>query len=163
MNFPLESGGNAGHLLDYASGKLKAEMRAQIKQHMEACPACRQFAGGQQAVWQALEAWEPAAVSMDFDRRLYQRIERRPVSWWARLTQPLNPLFRHAVPVAATAGVLLMAGLLMNRPAAIPVTPVRESAQVEALQPEQVEHALDDMEMLREFNHLMPDSVVSKM
>jgi anti-sigma factor RsiW len=84
MNCPLESGGNAGHLLDYAAGKLKAEARAQMERHIAGCPACRAFAGGQQAVWQALEAWEPAAVSMDFDRRLYARIDQQ-ASWWTRL------------------------------------------------------------------------------
>ena len=161
MNCPMESGGNAGHLLDYAAGKLKAGARAQMERHIAACPACREFAGGQRAVWQALDVWEPAAVSMDFDRRLYARIERQ-VSWWTRLTRPLNPLFRHAMPVAAAAGVVIMAGLLLNRPAAMPVAP-EQSAQVEALQPEQVEHALDDMEMLRELNHLVPDNAAPKM
>jgi hypothetical protein len=43
----------------------------------------------------------------------------------------------------------------MDRPAARPAAPVEESAQVETLQPDQVEHAVDDMEMLREFNHLV--------
>jgi hypothetical protein len=34
---------------------------------------------------------------------------------------------------------------------------------VEALQPDQLESALDDMEMLREFNHLVPDNAGPKM
>jgi anti-sigma factor RsiW len=161
MKCPMESGGNAGYLLDYASGKLPAEARAQMAEHVASCPVCRAFAGGQQAIWQALDAWEPAAVSLDFDRRLYARIEQQ-VSWWTRLTRPLNPLFRHAIPVAAAAGVVLVAGLMMNRPADIPATPVPKSAQVE-LQPEQVEHALDDMEMLRELNHLVPAAAEPKM
>ena len=163
MNCPMETGGNAEVLLDYASGKLNAETRAQMEHHIKACPACREFAGGQQAVWQALEAWEPAPVSLDFDRRLYQRFEQQ-VSWWTRLTQPLSPLFRHAVLAAAAASVVIMAGLLMTRPAAIPEPPVQESAQVESLQPDQVQNALDDMEMLREFNHLVrPDNVDPRM
>jgi anti-sigma factor RsiW len=162
MNCPLESGGNAGHLLDYAAGKLKAEARAQMERHIAGCPACRAFAGGQQAVWRALDAWEPAAVSMDFDRRLYARIDQQ-ASWWTRLTRPLDPLFRHALPIGAAAGVVLVAGLLMNRPAAIAVAPVEESAQVETLQPEQVEHALDDIEMLRELNQMVPDHAAPKM
>jgi anti-sigma factor RsiW len=145
---------NAGWLLDYASGKLDAGRRAQIEEHMQTCPACREFAGGQQAVWQALEAWEPAPVSMDFDRRLYHRIERQ-VSWWSRLMRPFDPLFRHAVPIAAAAGVVIMAGLLMERPAAKPAAPAEQSAQVETLQPDQVEHAVDDMVMLRDFNSLV--------
>jgi hypothetical protein len=77
--------------------------------------------------------------------------------------RPLNPLFSHAVPIAAAAGVVIMAGLLLNRPAAIPPAVAPESAQVETLQPDQVEHALDDMEMLREFNHLVPDTADPKM
>jgi anti-sigma factor RsiW len=162
----MESGGNAGHLLDYAAGKLKADARAQVEQHIEACLACREFIGAQQAVWQALEDWDPAEVSLDFDRRLYTRIEQDVSSWarwWTHLMRPLNPLLRHSVPIAATAGVVIMAGLLMNRPAAVPAAPAPQSAQVEALQPEQVESALDDMEMLREFNHLVPDNAGPKM
>ena len=161
MNCPMESGGNSEHLLDYAAGRLKPGARAQMQEHVAACPVSREFAGGQRAVWQALDAWEPAAVSMDFDRRLYARIERH-VSWWTRLTRPLNPLFRHAVPVVAAAGVVITAGLLLNRPAAVPAAP-EHSAQVEVLQPEQVEHALDDMEMLRELNHLVPGNAAPRM
>ena len=161
MNCPLEAG-NEGVLLDYAAGKLKAGARAQIDRHMESCSACNQFAGGQATVWQALDKWEPADVSMDFDRRLYARIEQ-DVPWWTRLMRPLNPLFRHSVPIAASAGVIIMAGLLLNRPAAAPVAPAPQSAQVEALQPDQLQSALDDMEMLRQFNQLVPDNAGPKM
>jgi anti-sigma factor RsiW len=162
MNCPMEPGGNASYLLDYTSGTLKAEGRARMGEHLNACPACREFVQGQNMVWEALDSWEPAPVSMDFDRRLYERIERQ-VSWWTRLTRPLNPLFQHAVPIGAAAAVLIMAGLIMNRPATMPVAPVQESAQVETLQPEQLEHAVDDMEMLRELNHLVPDNAAPRM
>lgn len=161
MNCPLEAG-NEGVLLDYAVGKLKADERAQMDRHMESCGACKQFAGAQAGVWQALDNWEPAEVSMDFDRRLYARIEQ-DVSWWTRLMRPLNPLFRHSMPIAAAAGVVIMAGLLLNRPPAVPVAPAPQSAQVEALQPDQLQSALDDMEMLRQFNQLVPDNAGPKM
>jgi anti-sigma factor RsiW len=155
MKCPLEVRDTAGCLLEYTSGKLDAERRARIEEHMAACPACHGFAGRQQAVWQALEAWEPAPVSVDFDRRLYQRIEQE-VSWWSRLLRPFDPLFRHAVPVAAAAGVVFVAGMLLQRPAGKPAAPAEESAQVlETLQPDQVEHALDDMEMVRDFSSLV--------
>jgi len=160
MNCPLEAG-NEGVLLDYAAGKLKAGGRAQMDRHMESCSACKQFAGAQATVWQALDNWEPAEVSMDFDRRLYARIEQ-DVSWWTRLMRPLNPLFRHSVPIAATAGVIIMAGLLLNRPSAVPAVPP-QSAQVESLQADQLQRALDDMEMLRQFNQLVPDNAAPRM
>jgi anti-sigma factor RsiW len=158
--------GNAELLLDYAAGKLKADVRAEMERHIAACPACSEYAGAQQTVWQALECWEPAEISLDFDRRLYARIEQDAswrTRWWTRFLQPLSPFLRHSLPIAAAAGVVIMAGLLMNRPAAAPASPAPQSAQVEALQPEQLETALDDMEMLREFNHLVPDNAGPKM
>jgi len=158
----MESGENTGILLDYAAGKLKAGVRIQMEQHIESCPVCREFAGGQQNVWQALEDWDPAEVSLDFDRRLYGRIER-DVPWWERFMRPLNPLFRHALPIAAAAGVIVMAGLIMNRPAGVAPIPAQKTAQVEALRTEQLESALADMEMLRQFNQLVPDKSDPKM
>jgi len=162
MNCPMESGEYSGILLDYAAGKLNAAARLQIEHHIETCPACREYAGTQQNVWQALEDWDPAEVSLDFDRRLYTRIER-DVPWWQRFMLPLNPLFRHSVPIAAAAGLVIMAGLIMNRPAGVTAVPAQTTAQVEALQPDQLESALADMEMLRQFNQLVPDSADPKM
>jgi anti-sigma factor RsiW len=162
MNCPLGAGGSAELLLDYAAGKLKAGARAEVERHIAACPACSEFAGAQTSVWQALQDWEPSEVSMDFDRRLYARIEQ-DVSWWTRWMRPLNPLFRHSVPIAAAAGVIIMAGLLLYRPVAIPPTPAAQSAQVESLQADQLQSALDDMEMLHQFNQLVPDNAGPKM
>lgn len=159
----MESGGNAEYLLDYAAGKLNAGAREQMARHLETCAACREFAGGQRAVWEALDDWQPTAISPDFDRRLFARIEQEPVSWWKRLTAPLH----HAVPIGATAAVLVVAGVLMLRPWNVP-TPVADAPKsarvVEQLQPEQVDQALDQMEMLRDLNHLVkPDSTEPKM
>jgi anti-sigma factor RsiW len=138
-------------LLEYTAGRLEACEASALEAHLESCTRCREFARSQKMVWQALEAWEAEPVSMDFDRRLFARIERAPVSWWARLT---GQVMRHGVPLAAAAGVIILAGLML-RPAVTPVAPPPESAQVEVLGPEQVQSALDDMEMLRDFNHLV--------
>jgi anti-sigma factor RsiW len=146
---------NAELLLAYCSGKLDAEGAAAIGKHVENCAACREFVRGQQAVWSALDAWEAAPVSADFDRRLYRRIDLE-VSWWDRLIRPFRPmLVRQGIPVAASAFLVIMASVLLDRPAAVPPADESESAQVEALQAEQVEHALDEIEMLHEFNHQM--------
>ena len=139
-------------LLEYTGGRLEARAVTALKAHLESCARCREFAQNQKAVWQALEAWEAEPVSMDFDRRLFARIEQAPASWWARLT---GQVMHHAVPVAAAAGVMILAGLMLERTAVTPVAPPQESAQVDVLGPEQVQSALDDMEMLRDFNHLV--------
>lgn len=152
MNCPLDIPENAQVLLDYCTRKLDAGRTAALERHMEICPACREFAAGQRATWEALDRWEAAPVSQDFDRRLYRRIERE-VSWWDLMVRPFRPLLlRRGLPIAAAACLLVMAGVLIERPAGSPA-PAPDMAQVESVQPEQVEQTLDAMEMLSEFSH----------
>jgi len=161
MNCPMEAGGSPDLLLDYAAGRLKAGARAEMDRHLAACRACSEFAGVQHHVWQALDDWEPAEVSMDFDRRLYARIEQ-DVPWWKRVLWPLNPVFRHSIPIGAAAGVILVAALMLYRPAAV-APAAQQSAQVESIQPDQLQSALDDMDMLHQFNQLVRDDSGPKM
>ncbi len=159
MNCPMETQ-ETTELLAYCAGKLEAYRSAAIEQHVQACATCAHFVEGQKRVWKTLDAWEAPPVSADFDRRLYARIDQE-VSWLDRLMRPLRPLlFRQGLPIAATAALLLAAGLLVERPRAVPVSDVSSvsSTSVESLAPEQVEHALDVMETMREFNGLVhPD------
>jgi anti-sigma factor RsiW len=152
MNCPLETRDHAEQLLDYCSGKLDPQTAAILERHTANCPACREFATHQRAVWVALEAWEGRPVSADFDRKLYARIDS-DVPWWHSLLRPLT-LRWNVVASAAGVFVLLGAGLLLNRPQAVAPAPQPETAQVQpaAVQPEQVERALDAMDMLAEFD-----------
>src|SRR5450432_234816 len=153
MKCPMETRESAGFLLAYGAGKLDAETTALLERHIGVCQACREFAGHQRAVSAALDAWEAPPVSADFDRRLYQRIEKE-VSWWDLLTRPFRPmLVRQGLPVAAAACIMVMAGALLQRPATVEPAAPAESAQLESVQPEQVEHALDAMQMLSDFSH----------
>lgn len=173
MNCPLETRENAQVLLDYCTRRLDAAPldatpAAALERHIAICPACREFAYHQRAVWQAMDAWEVAPVTKDFDERLYRRIETQ-VSWWDTLVRPFRPL-RHmtawrAAQGMALAGLLLAAGILLERPGASPGPPATgagDVAQADTVQPEQVEQALDAMEMLSEFSRRVrtdiPDS-----
>lgn len=153
MTCPLETQ-NAELLLAYSANKLDAETALLVERHLAICPACREFVANQRAVLAALQTWEVPPVSPDFDRRLYQRIEKE-VSWWDLLIRPFRPmLVRQGLPVAVAACVVVMAGaLLQQRPDAVQPVPLTESAQLEAVQPDQVEHALEDMQMLSDFSH----------
>jgi len=162
MHCPMEAGGSPDLLLDYAAGTLNDEVRGQTDRHLAGCRVCSEFVAAQQTVWRALDDWEPADVSMDFDRRLYARIEQ-DVPWWKRLMRPLNPVFRHSLPIGAAAGVIIAAGLMLYWPAAIVPAQEQRSAQVESLQPDQLQSALEDMEMLHQFNQLVPDDSGPKM
>ena len=164
MRCPIETRENAGILLAYCSRKLDPESTAILEDHIRICPACREFANGQQAIWKALDSWEAAPVSADFDRRLYHRIEKE-VSWWDLLTRPLRPLlFRQGLPIAAAACLVIVAGVLLERPEVVPPESVPVSAQVDVVAPEQAEHALQEMEIMRDFNRLVhADAVDPKM
>jgi anti-sigma factor RsiW len=155
MRCPSEDRENAELLLAHASQKLDAERAAVLEQHIAHCPACREYAAAQFAVWDALEAWRAPEVSADFDRRLYKRIERE-VSWWDLLIRPFRPLFgARIVPVAAAACMLIAAGFLLQRPDGAPVIATPESAQVEPLPADQAASALQEMQIMQEFSSVV--------
>jgi anti-sigma factor RsiW len=155
MICPIQTQESAEILLAYCTGDLDQKRAAAIEQHIQICPVCEEFASKQRMVWQALDAWEAQPVSLDFDRRLYQRIDEE-VSWGDRMMRPFRQMMaRRALPVAATACLAAMAVLLLDHPVKMTRIAEPESAQVETVQPDQVEHAFDDMEMLRQFSVLM--------
>jgi anti-sigma factor RsiW len=154
MRCPIETQENAELLLSYSARRLSPENAALLEAHMEACPACREFRDSQAALWEALDGWEARPVSLDFDRRLYRRIEEQErQSWWTRLFGSERPMFlRPALPLAATACLVLAAGFIIDNPGRI--LPGVEAPKVQEV--EQLERTLDDMEMLRQFNLIAP-------
>ena len=146
MNCPTKTQENKEWLLEYSAGRLDRERTAMVERHLEACPACAQFVEQQCVVWDALSQWESPDLSADFNRRLYQRIDRaQPSSWVGRF---LRPFWRPMVPVAA-ACLLIVAGIALHTPTAA-LNRDTSRARVESVEPEQVERTLDDLQMLRE-------------
>ena len=155
MRCPVEQG-EQELLFEFCSGTLDTDRAASLRDHIAGCPACRELEARQRTLWQALDNWEAPPVSAGFDHALYGRI-RNEVTWWDLALRPFRPLFaRQGLAVAVAACLTIIVGVLIERPAAVPAGAVPESAQVEIASPDQVERALDDMEMLREFNHLVP-------
>src|SRR5438132_2349384 len=130
MRCPIETQENAELLLSYSARRLNPESTSILEAHMELCPACREFRDGQRALWEALDQWEARPVSPDFDRRLYRRIEEQEqLGWWARLFGPLRPVFlQPALPLAAVACIVLVAGYFIDDPARL-VMPSTETPQ----------------------------------
>jgi anti-sigma factor RsiW len=152
MRCPIETQESAELLLSYSARRLDAESTAILEAHMKLCPACREFRDGQRALWEALDQWEARPVTPDFDRRLYRRIEEQEqMSWWSRIFGPLRPVFlRPALPLAATACLVLVAGLIGVDPGRVAAPVAVDNPQIREV--EQVEHALDDLDMLRQFD-----------
>jgi len=155
MRCPIETQENADLLLSYSARRLNAESTAILEAHMEVCPQCREFRDGQKMLWEALDQWEARPISPDFDRRLYRKIEEQSQSgWWTRVFGAGRPAFlRPALPLAAAACLVLVAGFIIDNPAGV-AAPVAETPQVREV--EQVERTLEDMQMLREFNLVSP-------
>jgi anti-sigma factor RsiW len=149
MTCPIESH-NPELLVAYTAGELDLETAQALERHLAGCSACQALAADQTAVWKAMDGWEAPVVSLDFDRRLYRRIDEGVrLSWWERLTRPFRPMpLRQALPLSATAGLLLMAGLLLHRSA--PIAPA--AAPGETVRADQVESTLDDLDLLRQFS-----------
>jgi len=150
MICPMANGDHAG-LLAFRAEKLDEPQTMRLREHLETCSACREFVARQQAVWQSLDAWEPPAITADFDQRLFRRIEQKE-GWRRRYLNASRPLLvRQWVSLAAAACLIVVAAWVSLRPAGVPPLPQGQAAQLESLQPDQVEHVLDDMRMLSEF------------
>src|SRR5512144_986434 len=120
MRCPIETPENAETLLAYCSRKLDPASATVLEQHMQVCPACREFAAGQRTLWEALDSWEAEPVSPDFNQRLYERIEKE-ISWLDMLMRPFRPLmFRHVLSLVGTACLVIVAAVMLQRPPEAP-------------------------------------------
>jgi anti-sigma factor RsiW len=148
----MEDRENVELLVAHASRKVDAQRAAVLEEHIAHCPACREYAAAQFAVWEALDAWDAPEVSADFDRRLYERIERE-VSWWDLLLRPFRPLLAaRFAPVAAAACLLVAAGVWLQHPDGPSPATHSDQAQVEALPADQAVNALQEMQLMQEFS-----------
>jgi anti-sigma factor RsiW len=138
-------------LLDYAAGRLNPLRAVQLEQHMAVCPECAIFGREQAVVWDALDAWEPAPVSLDFNRRLWQRIDAvESEPWYRRFGAVLRAAsWKPAIPLTAAA-LLIAAGFIFDHPSQ-DNTP-KPAAAGTGVNVEQVQQTLDDLQLLHQFD-----------
>lgn len=152
MRCPVQDG-NPEALLSYSARTLSPETLNLLERHMSGCAECRRFAEAQQQVWTALDKWEAAPVSPGFDARLYARIEADGQrSWFRRLTSAgfgWKPALAGGMATLALVAALLIPGQRSTDPAQTP-DPSQTQIRAESLEPEQLETALDDLDMLRQ-------------
>lgn len=151
MHCPLQNGENAEVLLDYCARKLSPAATLELERHMQSCGDCRSFAGGQQHVWSALDSWEAQPVSPAFDRKLYSRIEEFESRNWLRRWMGDGFAWRPALSFGAACAALTVM-FVVQAPVKQSVAPqYHETTKVE-VEPEQVERALEDLEMLKQLS-----------
>jgi hypothetical protein len=141
---PLQSGEQAGLLLDYCARKLGPAPAAALEAHMEQCASCREFRDTQRVVWDSLDAWEVSDSGWDFNRRLRQRLEEEDAApaWVGELRAWKSGIsWKPAIPLAAALALWL---------AVFPPSAPNSSDQPAASQDQQIERVLEDVEMLQQ-------------
>ena len=157
MICPLQVKEGAEILLDYCSQRMDPERATEFRLHVADCGDCKQVVEAQESVWNALDAFEAMPVSMDFDRKLWARIDAEDSrSWWQRSWTRVtdgpaigwsNFLFSwKPMLVAATACAALAAVMIVATPK--PVDPQIPGDQKQLM--ERVEKSLDDVDMLNQ-------------
>ena len=136
----------------YIEGSLDSVAQVAFQRHLQTCGRCRELMQAQQELWAALDSWTPLPISSDFDERLYRRIAAEKTAtpkWWQRfITAPWSGW--PAVPLVATACVALIAVVLLRGPGLEPARTGNASTQPHGPAIEQVESALQDIEMLKQ-------------
>jgi len=129
---------------------------------LEKSPEFQAMYEQQQAVWKTLDLWEPTEPSAGFDRALYGRIERGQANaltgLWGWFVQPGEWLGGGRLSLAAglTALLLIAGAILSYQPRRVddPLAAGRP-ARVETEYIEQIDQALEDIEMLADFEALV--------
>jgi hypothetical protein len=168
MICPLNSEDTFDVLLDYSAGKLNRAQAARLEQHRLLCADCSAFLAGQTELWQSLDVWEPEPVSMDFNRRLWQRIETEAAPSWGRRLADFfaRGAWKPVLPLTAAA-VMVIGGFMMDHQASVPAiqsahNSVDVAAAVSETDAELVEKTLDDLQLLSQLDGSGGQSTTSK-
>jgi len=134
---------NGGEPLENA-----AENR-ELMQFLDTSPECRKIYDEQRATWQALDLWEPIEPSLGFDRQVRQKVEELAAqrAWYRRWFLIDRPAF-----AAGLAGLVLAAGAVLHQPSPMnPSTPSVALSSDDEAYFQELDRALDDIEMLAQF------------
>jgi anti-sigma factor RsiW len=150
MNCPLQSEDTLDLLLDFSAGRLDSARSSLLERHMDSCARCAAFRAEQTELWNALDAWEPEPVGSRFNRRLWQRIDAIALEpWYRRFLDGFRfRAWKPAFPLAAAA-CIITAGFLLDHANTPASKGVAGASGVSVAEVDQVEKALDDIQLLR--------------
>jgi hypothetical protein len=143
---PLQEGEEAAILLDYCARRLDPEQARILERHMGVCPRCRAMAEEQRRLWKALDDWEAEPPAVGFDRSLSEQAEflEGKERWRRRLGSLMDGVsWKPALPAAAAFALWVF----LASPGPAPKVPVTEQPEAQ-----QLEVALEDLDMLEQFN-----------
>jgi len=154
-------------LLEYSARRLDASRAAAVGHHAESCTECSAFLAAQTAVWDALDAWEPPPVSMDFNRRLWQRIDRTAeLPWYRGLFSAMRAANWKPVFPMAAAVLVIAGGFLLDHRGGRTVAPNAATSGVSGvsiIEADQLDQTLDDIQLLRQLDSVAPGGSAKQM
>ncbi|HEU5021395.1 MAG TPA: hypothetical protein VFT60_05875 [Bryobacteraceae bacterium] len=138
-------------LLEYVAGALAGAQLAELELHTKECSRCDALVASQAAVWRSLNEWKPEPVSAGFNRELWRRIDADAAapSWWAGLR-----FWKQVAPLAVVLA-LVVTGFVMDRQSHPPAA-TSAAAAVSASEADQLERALDDLQLLEAVDSVAP-------
>lgn len=161
MSCLIKSEEHTDRLLAYCAGKLGGEAASEMALHLKSCAECARVHSAQASVWQALDSWSVAPVSVDFDRRLFARIEAENAApWWQRelrrfgavIGDFMHPVISQPAFAFSAVAVVIAAGFVLDHPAKVYGPSAIATVRGTGVEVEKVEATLEDMEMLRQFD-----------
>jgi len=153
MKCPLKAREGEEVLLAYVSGRITRENSIELKAHAVSCEGCSGWLRSQSAVWALLDEWEPAAVSFDFERKLYRKIdESRSQSWIERTAQALTAWVAQPVVPLALASVLVLTGFLVDHHSFQPQPATHVRQTIMPVDAGQLDKELDDLQLLQQLD-----------
>ena len=164
MSCPLRRVETTDLLLEYSARRLDAARAATLARHVDVCAECSSFLAAQTAVWDALDEWDPPPVSMDFNRRLWQRIDRAAeLPWYRSLIAALRAANWKPVFPMAAAVLVIAGGFLLDHRGERAVTPNAATQGVSIIEADQLDQTLDDIQLLRQLDSVAPSGSAKTM
>lgn len=141
-------------LLDYTAGRLDPVKTALFEQHASQCARCESLKTAQASVWLRMDEWKPARVSEGFNRELWQRIdaEEQPSAWGFAGIRRFS-FWKQVAPLAVATALVVTAYVFDHssaRPGILPVASTSTAIVVSVSEADQLERALDDVQLLHE-------------
>ena len=157
MQCPVEHDETVDVLFDYVAHRLEPARHSVVENHVATCSRCAGFTVSHVQVWQALDDWKGPVVSSDFNQRLLRRIYQTPaIPWYQGLFEFRSGLtLKLAIPVMA-ACLVASTGFVFGYAAGQRGSGPSPVLHVDGRQADQLEAALDDLQLLRQLDSVAP-------
>jgi len=163
---PWASRSGEARLLAFVAGRVRGPDGIRLRAHLEDCHRCSEYVAKQKAIWGILDEWEPEFTRPDFTSDVVVRVNNLPPeNWFVQSGRFIMArMFRPACTVA-TISALLAISLYIRNPfvtsTQAPFAPRVVAAAPQGISPveaEQMDRALDDLQLLHQLDALSDSS-----